>query len=144
MVTVPESRPEIWSGAMRMARRKPHFAGNWVEDPKPRPETCLRQFCFELAVWAKVRVPVPEIPPPRPAARPWNDGSGVWWEIRDDADKSMGPKAKGTGAAIWWIEAADWRCALGEKRRLCRAYGWKPSWARIYPALGPGERVVVG
>lgn len=127
MVKTPDRAAEVWSGAQRMANRGRPDDGV-VE--REKPDTRLRRWEFAVACWVTVREVIPETPAPRPSTIPCNDLSGTWWEIRDDGTEG------GSGQTMWWVEAATWQGALAEKRRLCLHYGWKPSWARIWPVLG--------
>lgn len=102
------------------------FAGRVYQPNRERQEPTRfsedgeRVFDAYLGCWVKAE-PQP-LPGKRPglAATPQNDGSGVWWEIRER-----------DGQLLWTVEAADFDRALAEKRRLCHVVGGRSGWAFI-------------
>lgn len=88
---------------------------------QPDPDPGYRVFDPRLLLWFKP-LPDKDVGGVRPAAEtavPVDDGSGVFWTVRD------------RGQVIWRFEAYDFDVALAEKRRLCRLGGFRSGWAYL-------------
>jgi hypothetical protein len=100
-----------WAGHCRQRHDKP----SWWTSPRLDREPGEREFDPASGCWVRVSREIPDIPTPRPAPRPFRDGSNKFWLVVD----------RKTDHVLWRIEAGSFHAALGEKKRLCRAAGFR-------------------
>lgn len=100
-----------WARQVRQRADRP----SWHVDPRLDREPGMREFDPRSGCWVLVKAEIPGLRAPRRAPRPFDDGTKQIWVV----------VCRKTDHVLWKFRAGSWDAALGEKRRLCRASGYR-------------------